>query len=214
MNIASFLDHTLLRPNLTLQEVNKLFSEARQYQFKAVCIPPYFVSAAKRQLEGTKIAIATVIGFPLGYSSLSSKIDEIRRAIDQGADEFDTVINICAVKSGDWSYIKNEINSLSTAVQLRGKTIKLILEAGLLEEFELLKLCEICNEAKVDYVKNATGFSAAGASVEITHLLRSNLDSNIKIKAAGGIRTIDFAKSLIEAGADRLGSSTSVNLLG
>lgn len=213
MKIANFVDHTLLKPDLTLHDVTRLCNEAKQYQFKAVCIPPYYVRAAKRQLEGSDVSIATVIGFPLGYSSLPSKIDEIRRAIEQGADEFDTVINICAVKDRDWNYIKNEINSLCMAAQLRGKKIKMILETGLLEEFELLKLCEICNGAKVNYVKNATGFNAMGASVETIQFLRANLDKTIKVKAAGGIRTPEFARSLIEAGADRLGSSSSINLL-
>jgi deoxyribose-phosphate aldolase len=213
MEIANFLDHTLLRPDVTTREITQLCNEATQYHFKAVCIPPYFVSLAQRQLENTNIAIATVIGFPFGYASLASKIEEIRRAVEHGADEFDVVINICAVKDKDWNYVKNEINSLCTAVQLKGKIIKVILEVGLLEEPEIIQLCTICNEARVDFVKNSTGFNGKGATKEIITLLRQHLDKQIKIKAAGGIRTPELAHQLLELGASRLGSSQSIRLL-
>ncbi|NJK84146.1 MAG: deoxyribose-phosphate aldolase [Saprospiraceae bacterium] len=213
MEIAHFLDHTLLRPDATSRDIIQLCHEANQYHFKAVCIPPYFVNLAQKQLENTNVTLATVIGFPFGYASLASKIEEIRRAIEHGADEFDVVINICAVKDKDWNYVKNEINSLCTAVQLKGKIIKIILETGLLDEGEIIHLCTICNEARVDFVKNSTGVNGKGATKGIITLLREHLDKHVKIKAAGGIRTAELAHQLIELGASRLGSSKSIALL-
>ncbi len=213
MEIAHFLDHTLLRPDVTSREIIQLCNEATQYHFKAVCIPPYFVSLAKRQLESTNIAIATVVGFPFGYAGLASKVEEIRRAIEHGADEFDVVINLCAVKDRDWNYVKNEINSLCTAVQLKGKIIKVILETGLLDESEIIQLCTICNEARVDFVKNSTGVNGKGATKATIMLLRQHLHKHIKIKASGGIRTPELARQLLELGANRLGSSQSISLL-
>lgn len=213
MNIANYIDHTLLRPDCTSRDLEVLCQEAIEHKFHAVCIPPFFVQMAARILEKHPVKIATVVGFPLGYSAVAAKIEEIKRALSEGADEIDAVINLCAAKSGQWSYLRNEIDGMTTAAHMKGKTIKLILETGILTKTELKRLCDICNNVRVDYVKNATGFNAEGASVDIVRSLRQQLTSDIKIKAAGGVRTAEFARELIKAGADRLGSSTSVLLL-
>lgn len=213
MNVANFIDHTLLRPDCTARDLELLCQEAMEHRFYAVCIPPFFVGHAARLLENHPTRIATVVGFPLGYSAVAAKIEEIKRAINEGADEVDAVINICAVKSAKWSYLRNEIDGMTTAAHMKGKSIKLILETGLLTKTEIKHLCDICNDTGVDYVKNATGFNAEGASTEIVQTLRKNLSPEIKIKAAGGVRTAEFARELIKAGANRLGSSTSVLLL-
>ncbi len=213
MNVANFIDHTLLRPDCTARDLELLCQEAIEHGFHAVCIPPFFVGQASRILERHPTRIATVIGFPLGYSAVAAKIEEIKRAINEGADEVDAVINICAAKSAQWSYLRNEIDGMTTAAHMKGKSIKLILETGLLTKTEIKRLCDICNDTGVDYVKNATGFNAEGATTEIVESLRKLLSPEIKIKAAGGVRTAEFARELIKAGADRLGSSTSVLLL-
>lgn len=213
MKLENFLDYTLLKPNVTLQDIIALCKDAEKYNMKAVCIPPYYVEAAAKILTDAKPVICTVVGFPMGYSSIASKVEEIKRASDQGAAEVDVVVNICALKSNDWNYLKNEIQSLITAAHIKGKVIKLILETGLLTKEETLKLCELAIANRVNYVKNSTGFHAEGASVATVEFLRANLPNTIKIKAAGGIRTADFARQLLEAGADRLGSSTCLQLL-
>lgn len=213
MEIASFLDHTLLRPNVTSIEIEKLCLEAKQHHMRAVCIPPYHVPKARTVLEGSSTAIATVIGFPMGYSSVAAKIKEINRAAERGANEFDAVINICALKNGDLNYLHNEISSITTAVHLRGGVVKIILETGLLNKREIEAVCTLCKQEQVDFVKNATGFHAEGASTNTIAFLKSILEDEVQIKASGGIRTSTFARELIEAGANRLGSSTCLALL-
>lgn len=213
MNLASKIDHTLLKADASEKEVKKICAEAMEFGFAAVCIPPYFVRKSKLWLSDSKVKVATVVGFPLGYSHTPAKVEEARRAIDEGADEIDMVINLIALKAGDWNYLKNELTSAATIVQLRGGKLKVILETGLLSETEIIKACELCKEMTVDFVKTSTGFIQPGATVEAVKLLRANLPKSIKIKASGGIRTKEFALELIEAGADRLGCSASVSIV-
>ncbi|MCX6198364.1 MAG: deoxyribose-phosphate aldolase [Bacteroidetes bacterium] len=213
MNLASKIDHTLLKADASEKEVKKICAEAMEFGFAAVCIPPYFVRKSKLWLSDSKVKVATVVGFPLGYSHTPAKVEEARRAIDEGADEIDMVINLIALKAGDWNYLKNELTSAATIVQLRGGKLKVILETGLLSEAEIIKACELCKEMTVDFVKTSTGFIQPGATVEAVKLLRANLPKTIKIKASGGIRTKEFALELIEAGADRLGCSASVSIV-
>ncbi len=210
MNIASFIDHTLLRPDCNLQDVKKLCAEAKQYSFAAVCVPPFFVSDAAQLLSSTPIKVATVAGFPMGYATTAAKVEEIKRAIDDGADEIDTVINICAVKGANWKYVRDDIDRVATAARLKGKVLKIILETGLLSEAEITKLCEICLEVGPDFVKTSTGLNGEGATVQTVRMLNTLLKGNMKIKASGGIRTREEAERLIEAGAKRIGSSASV----
>lgn len=213
MNLASRIDHTLLKADTSEREVKKLCAEAKEFGFAAVCIPPYFVRKCKLWLTDSNVKVATVVGFPLGYAHTPAKVEEARRAIDEGADEIDMVINVIALKAGDWNYLKNELTSAATIVQLRGGKLKVILETGLLTESEIIKACELCKEMSVDFVKTSTGFIQPGATIEAVKLLRANLPKSIKIKASGGIRDKEFALQLIEAGADRIGSSASVSLV-
>lgn len=213
MNIAARIDHTLLKADATEKEIKKLCAEAKEYGFAAVCVPPYFVRKCKAWLKDTNVKVATVIGFPLGYSHTPSKVEDARRAIDEGAHEIDMVINIIALKAGDLNYLKNELISAGTIIQLRGGKLKVILETGLLTDNEIIAACKLCADMNVDYVKTSTGFTEKGASVEIVKLLRSNLPKSIKIKASGGIRNREFAEQLVAAGADRLGTSASVTIV-
>ena len=213
MNLASKIDHTLLKADASEKEVKKICAEAKEFGFAAVCIPPYFVRKCKLWLTDTNVKGATVVGFPLGYAHTPAKVEEARRAIDEGADEIDMVINIIALKAGDWNYLKNELTSAATIVQLRGGKLKVILETGLLTDAEIIKACELCKEMTVDFVKTSTGTIQPGATVEVVKLLRANLPKTIKIKASGGIRDKEFALQLIEAGADRLGCSASVSIV-
>lgn len=213
MNIAAIIDHTILKPDTTKEEILKLCEEAKQYGFAAVCVPPYFVRECKNQLRDSKVKIATVVGFPMGYSATPAKVEEARRAIDEGANEIDMVINIIALKSGDYNYLRNELTSAGTIVQLRGGKLKVILETGLLTNEEIVKGCQLCAELNVDYVKTSTGFIKPGATVEVVKLIRANLPAHIKIKASGGIHDKAMALKLIEAGADRLGCSQSIKII-
>ncbi len=213
MNLSPFIDHTILKPDCSLAEVKKCCDEALQYQFAAVCVPPFFVKDAVAKLEKSNVRVASVAGFPMGYANTPAKVEGIKRAIDEGADEMDVVINLCAVKSKNWNYVKGEVETLTTACHMKGKTLKLILETGLLTEEEILKMCKISSDAEVDYVKTSTGFNGPGASVGIVRFLRENLPADIKIKAAGGIRDRRFAEELISSGADRLGSSAGVAIV-
>lgn len=207
MKIASLIDHTVLKPDATLADIKQLCKEAIDHGFAAVCVPPFYVAQARQALENSSVKLATVIGFPLGYSATVAKVEEIKRGIDEGADEFDIVINIAAAKNGNWSFVRNDIDRMVTSCHLRAKQIKIILETALLTETEILEVCKICNDLEPDYVKTSTGFNGAGASPEIIRLLRTSLKKNIKIKASGGIRTREEAEALVAAGADRLGTS-------
>lgn len=207
--IANKIEHTILKADTSLIDIEKLCNEAIQHHFYGVCIPPYFIKYAKNIINNNQVKIVTVVGFPLGYNTTPAKVEEARKAIDQGADEIDMVINIAALKNNDWNYVKNDIQSVMTLVQLKSKKLKVIFETALLTEEEKVKLCEICSELGVDFVKTSTGFAGtnSGAKVEDIKLMRKNLPDTIKIKASGGISTPQQALDLIQAGADRLGTS-------
>jgi len=211
--LPKFIDHTILKIDTKKTDIIKLCAEAEANKFYAVCVPPFFVQNASMLLKNSKVKVATVIGFPLGYSATPSKAAEIQKAIDDGADELDVVINVSAVKSGDWNYVQNDIKTVALATQMKGKIIKVILETGLLNKKEIKKLCEICAEAGVNYVKTSTGFNGDGATVEVVEFLRTNLPSSIKIKASGGIKSAKNALKMIEAGADRLGTSSGLKII-
>lgn len=213
MSLASFFDHTILRPDCTDSDIEKVCREAVEYNFSAVCVPPFFVKKAISCLGEQSVKVATVVGFPMGYSSTPAKVEEIKKAIDEGVHELDAVVNIAAVKNGSWNYVRNDIYSIVTATQLKGKHVKIIFETSLLTEDEILKLCEICKETGPDYVKTSTGFNGEGATPDMVRLLRENLPKAIKIKASGGVRTKEDAQRLIDAGANRIGSSASVLIM-
>ncbi|MFM2267918.1 MAG: deoxyribose-phosphate aldolase [Bacteroidota bacterium] len=211
-HLSSIIEHTILKPDTTLRDVQILCDEALQHGFYGVCVPPFHVrEAVKRINEAAKVV--TVVGFPMGYSTIPAKVEEIKKAIDEGASELDAVINIAAVKSENWATVKTELESMSRAVAMRGKVLKLILETSLLTETELLKILPIIEGEGVAFVKTSTGFAGAGATVKSVQFLREHLSTAIKIKASGGIKTAEFAQQLLNAGANRIGSSASVSLI-
>jgi len=212
MDLAKLIDHTVLLPDCSSEDIEALCEEAHKHRFAAVCVPPYFVRDVVRKLEDSPVRVATVIGFPMGYACTPAKVEEVKRAIEEGVDEVDVVINICAVKNGHWAYVKNDIESMTMATHARGKVIKVILEVGLLDEEEIKQLCEICNQVGVNFVKTSTGLNG-GATVEVISMLREQLNDQIKIKASGGIRNREAAEALIEAGAARLGTSAGTEII-
>jgi len=213
LNINSYIDHTILKPTTTLAKIEKLCSEAIQYQFAAVCVPPLFVKKAKEFLDNSIIKTATVIGFPFGYNAIEAKVAEIVLAMVDGADELDMVINISAIKNNDWNFIASEINTIMPIIKSKDKIIKVIIESGILTDDEIIKCCDIYGAAGVDYVKTSTGYAETGATLHAVELIRAHLADSIKIKASGGIKSYEFAKELIEAGADRIGCSSSVKIM-
>lgn len=213
MNLSNYIDHTLLKPDAILDDIRKLCQEAIEYQFASVCVSPYYVKHAAEFLKDEPVKVSTVIGFPMGYSTTAAKVEEIKRAIDDGGDELDVVINITALKNGDWSFVKNDVDSMATIARMRGKVVKVIIEAGLLTEDEIRRMCKICKDSGVDYVKTSTGYLGEGATVGVIQFLHSLLPKEIKIKASGGIRTVEDTKRLIEAGAARIGTSAGVLIM-
>lgn len=209
MNIGPYIDYTLLKPDSVQKDIASLGHKAIEKMFKAICIPPYFVDFANNTFSDSALKIATVVGFPLGYSTTPVKIEEIKKALADGAHEIDAVINICAVKSANWNYVANEIDSMVTACHMRGKVIKIILEVNLLTETELKRLIDICISSKADFIKTSTGFNGGKTSPEQISQMKALAGNSIKIKASGGIRTLNEAIKLIEAGADRIGSSSA-----
>ena len=213
MKLNQYIDHTILKPTTLISDIEKVCIEAKEFGFAAVCVPPLFVKTSKKFLQGTDVKVATVIGFPFGYSAIEAKLAEILLAMVDGADELDVVINITAVKNTDWKYVSNEINHIMPVVKSKDKVIKIIIESGVLTEDELLKCCELYGAAGIDHLKTSTGYAEKGATVEAVRTMRKNLPANVQIKASGGIRTYEFAKELVEAGATRLGCSASVAIV-
>lgn len=213
MNIASYIDHTILKPTTTIAEVDKLCDEAIAHGFAAVCVPPCYVFHAREKTKETPVKVATVIGFPFGYSSTVSKLQEIINAIENGADEVDMVHNIAAVKNGDWKFLEEEMKACLEATHEGGKQLKVIVESGVLTDEELIKCCEIYAPLGIDFMKTSTGYAEVGATVQAVKIMRSHLPESIAIKASGGIRGYTFAKELIDAGATRLGCSASIAIV-
>lgn len=213
ITLAGYIESTNLRADATLNDILDLCSEAVENEFYGVCVSPYFVQAAKKALKKSQVKLITVVGFPLGYSTTSAKVEETKKAIISGADEMDMVINISALKSGDLATVQNDIQAVVTACHLQNKVCKVIIETGLLSEEEIQHACRMSMDADADFVKTSTGFAATGATVEAVSLLRKSLPPKIKIKAAGGIKTAEFAHQLVEAGANRIGTSSGKALV-
>ena len=209
ISLASYIDHTLLKPTATHIEIEKICKEALEYGFAAVCVPPSFVAAATRP----GVRVATVVGFPFGYSVAEAKLAEVERAIADGADELDVVINLGFVKEGNWVGLSGEMGMLTERVHEAGRLIKVIIESGVLTEAEIVQCCKLYASLGVDFLKTSTGYAAVGATVGAVQLMRQHLPAGIRIKAAGGIRDAMFARELIAAGADRLGCSASVDIV-
>ncbi len=208
--IVSRVDHTLLAQTATWEEIKKLCEEGINYKTASVCIPPVFVKEAAAFLE-ERLPVCTVVGFPNGYSTADSKLFETENALKNGADEIDMVIHVGAVKAEDYDCILNEIKNIK---KICGKKIlKVIIETCLLSREEKIKMCEIVTAARADYIKTSTGFSTGGATVQDIKLFAEHVGKNVKIKAAGGIRTLEDAQTFIELGCSRLGTSSIVRIL-
>jgi deoxyribose-phosphate aldolase len=213
-NLAKFIDHTLLNPEATSDDVRRLCKEAKEHAFYAVCINPVFVRQAVRELSSSSVAVATVVGFPLGANLSDIKIAEAQRAVSEGAEELDMVMNLGALKERNVDYVVSEIQSIVKVAQDR--VVKVIIECDLLTQEEKISATELCIKAGAKMIKTSTGFvkGGAGATVEDVRLLSESIgDAPLKIKASGGIRDAEKARALIEAGASRLGTSASVAIV-
>jgi deoxyribose-phosphate aldolase len=213
MPLNKYIDHTILKPTCLVADIEKLCAEAKQYDFAAVCVPPNFVKLAKEKVAGSTVQVATVIGFPFGYSATEAKIAEIILAMVDGADELDVVANISAIKNGDWTAIADEINHIMPIIRSKNKLVKIIIESGVLTDDEIIKCCDIYGIAGIDYLKTSTGYAEKGASVEAVKLFRKHLPDQVQIKASGGIRDYATAQLMIEAGATRIGCSAGVAIV-
>lgn len=211
--LNKYIDHTILKPTCLVSDIQKLCIEAVQYQFAAVCVPPNFVKLAKQLTKESEVKVATVIGFPFGYSATEAKIAEIILAMVDGADELDVVANISAIKNGDWTAIADEINHILPIIRSKGKIVKIIIESGVLTDEEIIACCDIYGIAGIDFLKTSTGYADKGASVEAVQLFRKHLPDSVQIKASGGIRDFQQAKLMIDAGATRIGCSAGVAIV-
>jgi deoxyribose-phosphate aldolase len=212
VNLSRYIEHTSLSPVLTIGDIDKLVADAKEFDLLGVCVPPFWVKRAKREIGSSKILLVTVAGFPLGYNMTETKLDEIKRGIDNGADEVDVVMNVTSFKTGiPWTKI--EIAKCAKLVHDHQKLLKVIIETAYLSTDELEDACKLCADAGADFLKTSTGFAASGAKVEDIRLIRSVLPVNVGIKASGGIRTRELAIQLIEAGADRIGTSSSLQII-
>jgi deoxyribose-phosphate aldolase len=213
MPLNKYIDHTILKPTCLVADIQKVCAEAKQYDFAAVCVPPNFVKLAKEQVAGSDVKVATVIGFPFGYSATEAKIAEIILAMVDGADELDVVANISAIKNGDWAAIADEINHIMPIIRSKGKAVKIIIESGVLTDDEIIKCCDIYGIAGIDFLKTSTGYAEKGATVEAVQLFRKHLPEAVHIKASGGIRDFATAQQMIQAGATRIGCSAGVAIV-
>ncbi len=208
--ILAKCDHTLLAQTATWEEIKAICDDGMKYHTASVCIPPSFVKRAKEYV-GCKLAVCTVIGFPNGYSTTETKLFETRDALDNGADEIDMVINIGELKAKNYDYVENEIRALKKACG--DKVLKVIIETCLLSDDEKIKMCELVTSAGADYIKTSTGFSSAGATFHDVELFSEHVGNGVKIKAAGGISSIEDAERFVELGAERLGTSRIVKIV-
>ncbi|MDR2210361.1 MAG: deoxyribose-phosphate aldolase [Spirochaetaceae bacterium] len=209
-SIVKKIDHTLLKPGAREEDLKRLCTEAKQYGFTAIAINPCWIPLCKKELEGTGILIVATVGFPLGQMLTETKAGECEDAINAGAGEIDMVINLGKLLSGDEDYVFKDIKAAADCCHRRGIKCKVILETALLTEGQIVRACEIAEKAGADYVKTSTGFNGPGAAVEHVRLMRKSCGSAVKIKAAGGIRSLSQARAMVEAGADRIGTSAGL----
>jgi len=209
--IASIIDHTLLKPETIPGMIEKLCQEADEYNFCSVCVSPVFVALASKLLKESSVKVCTVIGFPAGVNEADVKAYETSKALQQGADEIDMVMNVGAAKAGNWEHVKSDIEAVVKSTQEH--IVKVILETCLLSDDEKVMACEVCVEAGADFVKTSTGFNRAGATVEDIQLMRATVGSDFGVKASGGGRDYETACKMIEAGATRLGTSSGVKII-
>jgi deoxyribose-phosphate aldolase len=214
LDMARFIDHTLLKPEATAAEIDQLCREAEQYHFASVCINPTWVKRAAERLRGTSVPVCTVIGFPLGATTPEIKAMEARRALRDGAREVDMVLNIGALKSGDYDLVRTDIEKVVDAAHDGGALCKVILETALLTDEEKVIASSLAKRARADFVKTSTGFGPGGATVYDVALMRETVGPEMGVKASGGVRTADDAEDMIAAGATRIGASAGIEIVG
>lgn len=211
MEVNTYIDHTLLKADATKDKILTLCKEAKEYSFASVCVNGYWVKTCAEYLQGTTVKVCTVVGFPLGAMSSAAKAFEAKQAIKDGASEIDMVLNIGEMKAGNYDAVRDDVKAV---VEASGNhCVKVILENCLLTKDEIVKACELCMEAKATFVKTSTGFSTAGATVEDVALMKDTVKNVCKVKAAGGVRTYEDMERMIQAGADRIGTSAGVQLM-
>ena len=208
--MLSHIDHTLLKPFAAWEDIQKLCDEVIEYKTASVCIPPNYIKRIHEKY-GEKINICTVVGFPLGYCVTEAKVAEVRQALQDGVNEVDMVINITDVKNGDYDKVENEIKTLKKEVG--SKVLKVIIETCFLTEEEKIAMCKAVTSAGADYIKTSTGFGTGGATIEDIKLFKKHIGPNVKIKAAGGVKTVEDLEAFLNEGCDRIGTSSAVSLL-
>jgi deoxyribose-phosphate aldolase len=213
-SLAHMIDHTVLKPDATQDEIAQLCYEARKHHFASVCVNPTHVKLCAELLQGSDVLVCTVVGFPLGATSTESKVFETQQAIRDGATEIDMVINVGALKSRDYELVERDIASIARACHAGNAILKVIIEAALLSDEEKVIACQLAKTAQADFVKTSTGFGPGGATAEDVSLMRRVVGPAIGVKAAGGIRTFDDAQKMIAAGASRIGASASIKIIG
>ena len=213
LNLASMIDHTLLKPDATPDQIAQLCFEARKYGFASVCVNPGHAKLCADLLRGSNVKVCTVIGFPLGATSPEAKVYETETALRDGATEIDMVINIGALKGGDYTWVARDIRGVAETAHTGGAILKVIIETSLLNEEEKVKACLLAKEADADFVKTLTGFAGGGATVQDVALMRRVVGPEMGVKASGGVRTFEQAKSMVEAGATRIGASAGVKIV-
>ena len=211
-NLNRYIEHTILKPDTSQKDIERIIQEGISFEFAGICIPPFWVKKASRDMKNSNVQIVTVAGFPLGYSMTESKLAEIGKAIEDGADEVDIVWNLSAFRS-EMGWAKNDIAKCAELLHSHDKILKVIIETAYLTDDEIVQACHICQEAGADYAKTSTGFAHSGAKVAHVKLMRESLPSSVGIKAAGGIRDLDAALAMIDAGADRIGTSAGVKIM-
>lgn len=211
MDLSNYIDHTNLRKDAKVDDILKLCDEAVKYHFASVCVYPCFVKAVKEYLKDTTVNVCTVVGFPNGMNTSNTKVYEAIEAVENGADEIDMVINIGALKDGNYDYVKQEIEEIRDAIN--GKVLKVIIEECLLTDEEIIKMTEICNDAFVHFIKTSTGFDKGGATLHTVELINKHKGDLLEIKASGGIKTEEQALEFIEKGATRIGTSSGVKMM-
>lgn len=211
MNLAKLIDHTILKPVATQEDVRSLIEEARQYGFFSVCINPFWVAYAKELLKGSDVKVCTVVGFPLGANTTAVKVYETQDALKNGADEIDMVINIGALKARDYKTVLEDIKAVRQACE--GHVLKVIIETSQLTDEEKVKACELSAEAGADFVKTSTGFTGGGATAADVALMRKSIPAHMQVKASGGVRTREDFDAMVAAGATRIGASSGVKII-
>lgn len=213
VDIAQYIDHTLLKPEATAAEIDRLCDEAGQYHFAAVCVNPPFVKRCAERLRASGVAVAAVVGFPLGAHTTESKLFETQQAMIDGATEIDMVINVGALKAKNDGYVRDDIRAVVESGHARGGLVKVIIEAALLNDEEKIRACQLARDAGADFVKTSTGFGPGGATAHDVSLMRATVGPSIGVKAAGGVRTLAQAQQMIAAGATRIGASAGVTIV-